>query len=74
MLKSLNAVLSHDSPDVIKFFETAIYQPPLMQMEMFVPWVEGMEEFVFPCHTAYIPRELLIEKLQTLGLKDPTKL
>jgi len=74
MLNTLNNVLSHDSPNVINFFETAIYQPPLMQMELFVPWKDGMDEFIFPSHTAYISREFLVQKLkEEHKLKDDPK-
>ena len=39
-----------------------------MQLEQFVPWEEGMEEFVFPSHTALISKDLLLSKLQVDGL------
>jgi len=59
MLKSLALIVSHENSAVIDFFECNIFQPPLMQIQQFIPWGDDMEEFIFPCHTSIISRELL---------------
>jgi hypothetical protein len=39
-----------------------------MEIELFVPWREGMEEFTFASHTSLISKELLGEKLSSAGV------
>ena len=41
-----------------------------MAMDQFVPWEEGCEELVFPCHTSIISQELLLDKLESEGGVD----
>ena len=70
MLKSLALILSSENQQVIDFFNSATFQPPQMAMEQFVPWQEGIEQLVFPCHTSIISQELLIEKIEKHGGVD----
>lgn len=65
MLKSLALILSHESENVINYFEAAIFQPPQMQMEQFIPWNDDLDEFVFPSHTSVISRDLLVGELKS---------
>ena len=39
-----------------------------MEIELFIPWGEGMEEFTFASHTSLISTELLREKLSAYGV------
>jgi hypothetical protein len=71
MLKSLAVMLSHENIEVVNFFETAFYQPPLMKEELFVPWNDDMEQFVFPCHTSVVTPPQLLEKLKEKGVNIP---
>lgn len=72
MLKSLAVIVSHDSDMVIEFFDKSIYQPPQMQIEQFVPWSDelGEEGLIFASHTSIISRELLLEKLEAIGITE----
>lgn len=72
MLKSLAVIVSHDSDMVIEFFDHALYQPPQMQIEQFVPWSDDLSEegLIFASHTSIISRELLLEKLEAVGITE----
>jgi hypothetical protein len=73
MLKSLAMILSHESSQVIEFFESSTFQPPQMQIQQFIPWGDDMEEFVFASHTSIISTQLLYEKLAEAGvIPEPT--
>jgi hypothetical protein len=41
-----------------------------MQIEQFIPWADGMDEFVFASHTSIISKHLLLEKLQEEGIVE----
>jgi hypothetical protein len=72
MLKSLALIVSHESSQVIDFFDTNTFVPPLMQIHQFIPWGNDMEEFVFPSHTSLVSKQLLYEKLAEEGvISDP---
>jgi hypothetical protein len=61
MLQSLSMILSHSSEQIINFFEENLYQPPQMQLEQFIPWVDDdMEKFIFSSHTSVISSQLLV--------------
>jgi hypothetical protein len=40
ILKSLPLILAHESPKVIEFFDTAIYQNMTMMAPLMIPWPE----------------------------------
>lgn len=68
MLKSLTLVLLNEQESVVNFFDGAFYQPPQMIIDWFVPWDDGREELVFPCHTSVISQKLLMTKLEENGV------
>ena len=59
ILKSLPVILAHQSPNVIEFFETAIYKTLAMENPLMIPFPDDLEEFVFPCNTAIISEKLV---------------
>ena len=63
MLSSLTLILLNEDESVVNFFDGAFYQPPQMRIDWFIPWKEGIEELVFPCHTSVISQELLLKKI-----------
>lgn len=75
MLDCLPLILAHESPLILDFFEANVFQTPQMEIELFVPWREGMEEHTFASHTSLISKELLVEKLSAAGVpcEAPTK-
>jgi hypothetical protein len=66
ILKSLPVILAHQSPKVIEFFETAIYENLSMQTPLLIPWPEELEEYVFPCNTSIISQNLVQKHMGTL--------
>jgi hypothetical protein len=72
MLNCVSMILSHESPQILEFFEENTFQTPQMLIELFVPWGDGMEEFIFASHTSLVSAELLGEKLGEVGVaSDP---
>ena len=63
ILKSFPVVMAHESPRVVEFFESAIYQTMTMQTPLLVPWPDDLEEFCFPCNTSIISQELVMEMM-----------
>ena len=59
ILKSLPVILAHQSPKVIEFFETTIYQTMTMLKPLLIPFPEELDEFVFPCNTSIISQKLV---------------
>jgi hypothetical protein len=61
ILKSMPIIFSHQSPKVIEFFETAIYENLTMCSPLMIPWPDDLEEFVFPCNTSIISQNLVMK-------------
>ena len=66
ILKSLPVILSHQSPKVIEFFNTAVYQTLTMGEPLLIPWPEEMEEYCFPSNTSIISQNLVMKQMGTL--------
>jgi len=56
-------MIQQGSDMIVKFFSSGVYQPPLMQEALIVPWPEGLEEYKFACHTSLITQKLLVDEL-----------
>jgi hypothetical protein len=56
--------------EVISFFDQAVFIPQQMKVLQFIPWNEDLEEIIFPSHTSYVYRDLLIERLAEEGIHD----
>jgi hypothetical protein len=66
ILKSLPVILAHESPKVVEFFVTAFYETLTMAAPLLIPWPEDCEEFIFPCNTSIISRNLVMKEMGTL--------
>ena len=55
---------------ICKFFNSAIYQPVMMQKALIVKWPSEMTEQVFTAHTSFITENILNETLKDLVEDD----
>lgn len=69
MMMSLPRLLSHESEEVVDFFENAVFCPPQMAVEQFIPWSPDMDQLIFASHTSLISRDLLLDKLEDHGIE-----
>ena len=67
MIKSMYYMMKSESFTNIMFFDTALYQLPLMQQPMVVQWPTDINSFVFASHTSIISKDLIENELQKCG-------
>lgn len=59
MLDSFQFMIYNDSESIQNFFKDCIYQPPLMQEDIIIPWPEGKTRIQFVSETSIITEKNL---------------
>jgi hypothetical protein len=63
MLSVVPYMINDANDTVLKFYDGAVYKPPLLQHAMIIPWPENLNEFVFCSKTSILSQTLLIQEL-----------
>lgn len=63
LTESMPEIIRESSDLVLKFLNTSLYQPIVMQDPVIIDWPLDMKFFVFTSHTSMISTKMIKEKL-----------